>query len=154
MMNNWHEYFLNICEVVASRSKDPSTKVGAVIADPNSKAIVATGYNGLPRKVADLPERLERPVKYEWVLHGEVNAILNAARQGSRTEGTVLYVSPLPPCFQCSKAVINAGIKQIIFRRKGEFRSEWEADFKRSKELLAEAEIKVLCYNDETGELS
>jgi len=82
---DWDRYFLEICRVVASRSKDPATQIGCVIVGP-AREIRSTGYNSLPRRVDDTrPERLERPTKYLWIEHAERNAIYNAARAGTAT---------------------------------------------------------------------
>src|SRR4051794_38843117 len=82
----WDQYYLDICKVVASRSKDPNTQIGCVIIGPN-REIRSTGYNSFPRGIRDdVPERLVRPTKYLWIEHAERNAICNAARAGTATE--------------------------------------------------------------------
>lgn len=116
---DWVEYFLDIAETVSRKSKDPSTKVGCVVVgDGNS--IVSTGYNSFARGVHDRPDnpRWERPAKYKWVVHAELNALLNAARTGARTEGCTAIVQ-VHPCSQCANALVNAGIKQVIVARNG-----------------------------------
>ena len=81
---SWDEYFLEICRTVSRRSKDPHTKLGAVVVGP-AHEIRATGYNSLVRGIRDdVPERLERPEKYLWMEHAERNAIYNAARHGTQ----------------------------------------------------------------------
>lgn len=115
-MNKWDEYFFRICETVSSQSKDPSSQIGAVIVGPG-REIVSTGYNDFPRGVRDnqqeVPERWGRPLKYDFVVHAELNAILNAARTGASLDGCSLYVIRLPICKECAKAIINAGIKKV-----------------------------------------
>jgi len=78
-MSSWNEYFIQLAGLAASRSKDPSTKVGCVIASYDNM-VLSTGYNGLPRNVLDLSERMERPAKYLWTAHAEENAVAQAAR--------------------------------------------------------------------------
>lgn len=78
-MNKWTQRFLNLAQSVAEWSKDPSTQVGAV-AVGTSKQILETDFNGLPRGVQDLPERMERPAKYIWTAHAEENLVAHAAR--------------------------------------------------------------------------
>ena len=79
----WDQYYLEICKVVALRSKDPNTQLGCVIVGPNHE-IRSTGYNSFPRGIRDdVPERLVRPAKYLWIEHAERNAICNAARAGT-----------------------------------------------------------------------
>src|SRR3712207_92856 len=86
-MDDWDGYFMVVARAVASKSKDPSTKVGALIVDP-SRVIRASGFNGFPRGVLDLPERLaDREKKLTMVVHAEMNAICNAARVGVPLEG-------------------------------------------------------------------
>lgn len=112
MSEGWITYFLNICAVVAQKSKDPSTKVGCVIVNGHN-AILSTGYNGLPRNVMEQPARYERPAKYRWTEHAERNAIYNAARHGISLDGTTLFVTGLPPCADCARAIIQCGIKEV-----------------------------------------
>ena len=113
----WDEYFMGVAFLAAQRSKDPSTQVGACIVSSDNK-ILSIGYNGLPRgcsdddfpweKTDDTPEHS----KYFYTTHSELNAILNY--RGGSLEGSKLYVT-LFPCNECAKAVIQAGIKEIIY---------------------------------------
>jgi len=106
----WANRFLEVARLVASWSKDPSTKVGS-IAIGDAKSIVAEGYNGLPRGVKDLPERFERPQKYDWTLHAEANVVAHAARQV--LAGSTVYVTHCC-CAQCAALLINAGVAGVI----------------------------------------
>ena len=113
-MEKWDRRFLSLAEHVAQWSKDPSTKVGAVLVKGNNE-IVGLGYNGFPRGVLDTPARYDdRDLKYKLVVHAEVNAILMA---GERAKGSTLYVWPsfiLPPiCNECCKFAIQAGVSNI-----------------------------------------
>ncbi len=113
---NWDEYFMGIACLSSKRSKDPSTQVGACIVDSNHR-VVSIGYNGMPRGVDDhqIPwghgEGLDS--KYLYVCHAEFNAILNT-RDGSALNGCSIYVT-LFPCNECAKAIIQTGIKEIIY---------------------------------------
>lgn len=113
---SWEEYFMGIALLSAKRSKDPSTQVGACIVDPNYK-VVSIGYNGMPRGVDDdvIPwghgEGLDS--KYLYVCHAEFNAVLNT-RDGSALNGCRVYVT-LFPCNECAKALVQVGIKEIIY---------------------------------------
>jgi dCMP deaminase len=100
-----------MAEQVATRSKDPSTKVGCVISTED-KVVVATGYNGIPRDVLDKPERMERPAKYLWTSHAEENAVAMAARVGSRLRGGHAFVTHMP-CCRCARMLIQAGISTV-----------------------------------------
>lgn len=112
---SWDAYFIKIMYMVAEKSKDPKTKIGAVLV--KDKRIVSTGYNGLCRGVNDnIPERSVRPAKYSWYEHGERNAIYAAAFYGIATEGTTLYTNGVP-CIDCARGVIQAGVSKIIVHK-------------------------------------
>jgi len=98
-------------QVIAEKSKD-ETKFAAIIAN-RSMSIVSTGYNGLPRGVAEFPERLTRPQKYAFTVHAELNAILNAARHGIPVENCTIYLIE-PPCLSCACAIVQAGIREVV----------------------------------------
>lgn len=113
---SWDEYFMGIAHLSGMRSKDPNTQVGACIVSMDNK-ILSVGYNGFPIGCSDdefpwdrVGDELE--TKYPYVTHGEMNAILNY--RGGSLEGTKLYVS-LFPCNECAKAIIQAGIKKIVY---------------------------------------
>lgn len=107
---NWRAYLMGFARWAAMKSKDPSTHVGAVaVGDINQ--IVETGYNGLPRGVHDLPERMQRPAKYLWTSHAEENLVATAAR--SRLQGTTVYVTHLC-CSRCARMLIQAGVAKVV----------------------------------------
>jgi dCMP deaminase len=111
----WDEYFMGIALLSSQRSKDPSTQVGACIVNPEKK-IVGVGYNGFPSGLDDdeLPWAREGTfleTKYPYVCHAELNAILNSTRD---LKGCTIYVA-LFPCNECAKAIIQAGIKEIVY---------------------------------------
>ena len=113
---SWDEYFMGIAELSARRSKDPSTQVGACIVDDNNK-IMSVGYNGMPKACSDDEFPWDREggqleTKYFFVCHAELNAILNY--RGGSLEGSRIYAT-LFPCNECAKAIIQAGIKEIIY---------------------------------------
>lgn len=141
----WDEYFLKMAMMVSSKSKDPSTKVGAVVVRPDS-SVVAVGYNGFPRGIADTPERLnDRPTKYSLVVHAEMNAILTARES---LVGYTLYTTPFMPCDRCFVHVIQAGIERVVFpTATAEQESRWGEAFKKVRELAEEAGIE-LCEVD------
>ncbi len=112
---SWDEYFMGLAHLSALRSKDPSTQVGACIVDENRK-VVSIGYNGLPIGCSDdeFPWTREGGMlesKYAFVVHAELNAILNSTRS---LRGCTLYVS-LFPCNECAKAIIQSGIRKVIY---------------------------------------
>ena len=111
---NWDEYFMSVALLAAMRSKDPNTQVGACIVGEDDR-IISTGYNGFPRGCSDdeFPwDRDGEETKYPYVVHAELNAILNAG--GRSLAGARVYVG-LFPCNECAKAIIQAGIKEVIY---------------------------------------
>ena len=113
---SWDEYFMGLAHLSGMRSKDPNTQVGACIVSKDNK-ILSVGYNGFPIGCSDDEFPWEREgeqleTKYPYVTHGELNAILNY--RGGSLEGTTLYVS-LFPCNECTKAIIQSGIKKIVY---------------------------------------
>jgi dCMP deaminase len=141
---NWDEYFLKIAAVAASKSKDPSTQVGAVIVRPD-RTIVSVGYNGFPRGVADTPERLnDRPTKYSLVVHAEMNAILSARES---LNGYTLYTVPFMPCDRCFVHVIQSGIKRVVFPEATMAQLDrWGDAFARVRRLANEVDIQLVEY--------
>src|SRR3954463_7936064 len=111
MTPKWDEFFIGMAEYVATASKDPSTKVGCVIARPD-RTVASVGYNGFPRGVIDSPSRLtHREIKYALVVHAEANAVLSAYE---RLDGCIAYVYPFPPCSSCAGVLIQAGIARVV----------------------------------------
>ena len=113
---NWDEYFMGVALLAAQRSKDPSTQVGACIVDTSNR-ILSTGYNGFPQGCSDdeFPwnrDESEGETKYPFVVHAELNAVLNA--RGKNLSGSKLYVS-LFPCHECAKAIIQSGVKEVVY---------------------------------------
>ena len=113
---SWNEYFMGVAMLAARRSKDPSTQVGACIVSEDN-IIISTGYNGMPKGCSDdeFPwERTgeENETKYPYVVHAELNAILNA--NGRDLRGSRLYVA-LFPCNECAKAIIQSGVREVVY---------------------------------------
>ena len=111
---NWDEYFMGVAMLAARRSKDPNTQVGACIVSQDN-IIISTGYNGMPKGCSDdvFPwERTGEETKYPYVVHAELNAILNANGRDLRV--SKLYVA-LFPCNECAKAIIQSGVKEVVY---------------------------------------
>ena len=110
----WDEYFMGVAMLAARRSKDPNTQVGAcIVSDDN--IIISTGYNGMPKGCSDDEYSWEREgadTKYPYVVHAELNAILNA--NGRDLRGSRLFVA-LFPCNECAKAIIQSGVKEVLY---------------------------------------
>lgn len=146
---NWVDYFREIATVVAKKSKDQKTHIGAVIVG-KSNEIVSTGYNSFPRGINDdLQERQERPEKYFWMEHAERNAIYNAARIGVSTNGCSLYLSHWFPCVECTRAIINSGITTLYCEPLDEKSANvnYNESFKRSLQMLQEAGVELKYYD-------
>jgi dCMP deaminase len=139
----WIDYFSGMARYVSSKSKDPSTKVGAVATMVGSNQILETGYNGLPRGVKDLPERYERPEKYLRMAHAEANLVATAAR--SRLAGSTVYVTH-PCCNTCMIQLINSGVSRIVYG-DGETHME-EKLFDIAIEMANEAGVAVYFHAD------
>ena len=132
------------------RSKDRSTKVGAVAVDDNF-CIKGSGYNGFPRGVNDNVEaRHERPLKYRWAVHAEMNVIAQAARPV--LEGTTLILTSLHPCATCAGLIVQAGIKRVLTRKTEEIkrivdgRQDWDEEASIAMEIFKEAGVEVEYY--------
>jgi dCMP deaminase len=142
---DWDHYYLNICKVVAARSKDPNTQIGCVIIGP-AREIRTTGYNSFPRGIRDdVPERQQRPTKYLWIEHAERNAICNAARCGTPLEGCTIYVE-IMPCMDCGRAIVQAGIVAVVVSadRMAQYSSDYyNQHFGMVEVLFAEAGVSV-----------
>ena len=111
---SWDEYFMGIALLAARRSKDPSTQVGACIVSRDN-IIISTGYNGMPKGCSDddFPwDREGQDTKYPYVVHAELNAVLNA--NGRDLRGSRIYVA-LFPCNECAKAIIQSGVEEVIY---------------------------------------
>jgi dCMP deaminase len=142
MSIHWDKRFLELAELVGSWSKDPSTKVGAVIVDDNNR-IISVGYNGFPKNIEDNHRLQIREIKYNIIVHGEINAILFANKS---VNNCTLYTYPFEPCPRCAGLIIQSGIKRVVAPSNKNTR--WEEEFKISRQLFKEAKI-VLDYIDE-----
>lgn len=135
----WTQRFLDMASLVAAWSKDPSTKVGAVAVDPVSRAVLSTGYKGLPRGVEDQCSRMQRPGKYLWTAHAEENLVAHAARQ--TLKGATVYVTHLC-CASCTRMLINAGIEKIVCG-PGLTNMDYE-NFEVARQMLKEADVDLV----------
>ena len=149
---SWDEYFMGVAILAGMRSKDPSTQVGACIVD-NENKILSQGYNGLPRGCSDDEFPWDREgdmlnTKYPYVVHAELNAILNS--RGTSLVGSKIYVA-LFPCNECAKAIIQSGIKEVVYL------SDKYSDtdmVKASKRLLNSAGVTMTKLEPKNKELN
>lgn len=141
-MSKWDVYFMRMAEHAASLSKDESTRVGCVIVGQD-RNVLSTGFNGMPMGVNDdVPARHERPAKYKYFEHAERNAIYLAARAGTALKGATAYIHPWPPCPDCARALIQAGIKEIVVPGSP-VPSRWLEDMRVAQEMLREAGVNL-----------
>lgn len=134
-ISKWDLRFLHLAEHIASWSKDPSTKVGCVIARLD-KTIASVGYNGYPRGIPDDDiENHSRELKYQMMVHAEENALLHCSGPGAY--GGVIYTWPFQPCAKCTTKIIQADIQRVVSVEPSEDKRErWEEDFEVSKKLM------------------
>lgn len=145
---SWNARWFEITNLLASWSKDTSTKVGCVIVDKRN-TVLSLGWNGIPRGVEDeREERDARPEKYYWYEHAERNAIYNAAATGRSLEGSTIFVNLLP-CADCARGIIQSGIRKVVTPPLAMDwqSSRWGEDFKRTLKMFKEAGVEVEWMN-------
>lgn len=146
MMNEkWDVRFVDLAKHISSWSKDPSTKVGAVIT--LDKKIISVGYNGFPIGIKDDEERLnDRNMKYRLIVHAEMNAVLTANHP---IAGSTLYLWPICPCESCMKMIIQSGIKRIVYPKASpDLEARWGDSLKFAKNMALEAGLQLKELND------
>ena len=113
----WDDRFMVMAHHISTWSKDPSSKIGAVAVN-DERRILATGYNGFPKGIEDSQERLnDREQKYPLIVHAETNALMNALYAGVSLKNATMYVHGLPVCPDCTKLIIQAGIRRIVINK-------------------------------------
>ncbi len=142
----WDDTFMDHCRIMAARSKDPSTQVGAVIVGPDLE-IRSSGYNGPPRRVNDARAlSLGRPEKYYYMEHAERNAIYNA----KDVKGCTIYTTEFP-CAACTRGIIQSGITKIIVpkreERNADYEERWADELHHACSMLMDAEIRIYVQN-------
>lgn len=127
------------------KSKDRSTKVGAVVLDDDFNVRIS-GYNGMPRGINDnVDARHQRPLKYKWMAHAEENCVAQAARVGVSLKGCTLLVTSLFPCTTCSRLIIQSGIVRVLAPATPE-NARWDEDALVALEMLSEAKVELHYY--------
>lgn len=147
---SWDEFFMHQVYLVASKSKDTRTRIGAVLV--KDRRVISQGYNGICMSVNDnCPERYERPIKYLYFAHAEANSIFSCARFGISSLGSTLYTQGTP-CANCAQAVIQAGISKIVIHKQWPnlFHSEkWVESINISNKMLKEANVAIELLDQE-----
>lgn len=143
----WQTRFIDLARVVSTWSKDPSTQCGAVIVNED-RQILSTGYNGMPRGVDDetmYASFATKEDKYAMTVHAEMNAVLNAGRFGVPLNNSIIFIYGLPPCHDCAKHLVSAGISQVYFRpHEKRYNQTWKNSFTLTCELLNR--LNINCY--------
>lgn len=138
----WLFRFHDLAATVSEWSKDPNRKVGCVIVSEQGQ-ILSTGFNGLPPGVSDTESRLEKPEKYKWMSHAEVNAVAQAAKHGISLQGSTAVVT-LFPCCDCAKSLIVSGVKRVFAPEPDFGHPTWGESFAVSRQMFYEAGVEVL----------
>lgn len=142
-MTNWPERYLALADFISGWSKDPSTKVGAVLFRLDG-SIISMGYNGFPRGVDDDPALLaDRSVKLKMTIHAEENAILAAMRNGSTVEGASLAVTR-HPCSGCAAKLSQAGIRRVYYLSDEDFEVRWADDIALAKHMFNQLGVMLI----------
>ncbi len=137
-MTDWDRRFVELAQLIAGWSKDPSTQCGSVIVTPDRR-VVSMGYNGLPRKVRDIPARDDdRELKYKLIMHSERNTLLFAQEP---LNGYTIYNWPMISCATCASMIIQSGITTVVAPYSNNPR--WQEDFELSKQLVDEAGVEL-----------
>ncbi len=143
MSTKWDKRFVSLAREISTWSKDPSTKIGAVIVN-DDRRILATGYNGFPKGIEDSPERYaDKSTKYDHVIHAEMNAIYNATYNGTPLRDSTIYVWGLPVCNDCARGIIQVGIKRVVMSTETDIPEKWVAAFSKSLNLFVESGVEA-----------
>ncbi|RPH07870.1 MAG: dCMP deaminase family protein [Alphaproteobacteria bacterium TMED194] len=142
MQEKWDKRFLRVAQEISTWSKDPSKQIGAVAVN-SDRRILATGYNGFPKGIEDRPERyIDRTIKYDLVVHAEMNCIYNATFNGISLKDSTLYVWGLPVCHDCAKGIIQVGINRIVMSAD-DIPQKWLESFDKSQRMFIEADVET-----------
>jgi dCMP deaminase len=145
MNTKWHYRYLDLCKLVSTWSKDPSTQCGAVIVDQKNR-IVSTGFNGFPIGVHDDSRLHNREIKHNMILHAEENAILFANKN---LAGCTIYSWPLPPCSRCAAMIIQSGLAHVVTTNRKHARMQASLDL--AVDMFKET--KITLFKEENNEL-
>jgi dCMP deaminase len=141
----WDKRFLEMAKLVSTWSKDPSTKVGAVIVR-DTKFVVSVGFNGFPKQMSDDEELYSnREDKYSRIVHGEINALIHS---NTSVAGCTLYTYPFIPCDRCCVQMIQAGISRMVAPLPSiDSLTRWGDSFKKTKRYCSEAQVSIVELN-------
>jgi Deoxycytidylate deaminase len=151
-MTKWDKRFLDMAKEVASWSKDPSKKIGAIAVGSKGQ-VLAQGYNGFPRGIDDDPTRYaNRELKYKYVVHAEMNLIYNATYNGVSLDGSTVYVTGLPVCSECAKGLIQVGVRKVVMPSMENVPPIWVESFEFTKSMFEEARVEWKIIDEGTSD--
>jgi dCMP deaminase len=138
---SWDDFYLEMCQYISSRSKDPSTKVGAVIVRPDN-SVCSVGFNGFPRGMPDKAELYaNREEKYSRIIHGEINAL---AHSREPVKGYTLYTTPFMPCDRCFVQMVQNGIVRFVApKATQEQLTRWGPAFEKVRQYARECNVQL-----------
>lgn len=143
----WEDFFFEMAKLAASKSKDRSRGVGAVVVN-DDKRVLTIGFNGFPSGCNDdIHERHQRPLKYLWTEHAERNAIYSACRIGVSLVGATMYVT-LFPCAGCARGIVQSGIKEVVTVRPDYNDPKYGEEWRVAEEILYDGKVKLKYYEN------
>lgn len=142
---SWDEFFMRHVYLSASKSLDPRTHIGSVLVKDN--VIISEGFNGFPRGVYDYKHRYnDREMKLKFIVHAETNSVLNCARKGISTYGSICYTNGIP-CVNCAKTLIQAGIEEVVVHKNWIHMSNWKKEQEISEIMFKESQINIRIFD-------
>lgn len=145
---------MRLAKEVSSWSKDPSSRIGAVAIAPQGQ-VLSQGYNGFPRGISDSIERYtNREVKYDFIVHAEMNCIYNASFNGVSLKDSTIYVYGLPVCNECAKGIIQVGASRVVTNAVNHKGERWYESCNKAENMLQEAGIEYYYIGGLQDELS
>lgn len=141
--NNWDNKFIKLAMEISTWSKDPSTKVGAIAVSPNNSVVLSQGYNGFPRGINDDYRLHIKEMKYDLIAHAEMNMIYNSTYNGVSLKDSTVYIYGLPCCSQCANALIQCGVKRIVYYVNSPNKIKWKVSSEKAIQKFKSVNIEV-----------
>lgn len=147
-MKKWDIRYMKLAQEVSTWSKDPSSQIGAVAIAPTGQ-VLSQGYNGFPRGISDQIERYtNREIKYDFIVHAEMNCIYNASFNGVSLKGSTIYVYGLPICNECAKGIIQVGASKVVTNTFNSEGDRWYHSCHKGEDILQEAGVEYYYLGD------
>lgn len=142
-LNNWDHKFIKLAMEISTWSKDPSTKVGAIAVSPNNSVVLSQGYNGFPRGINDDYRLHIKEMKYDLIAHAEMNMIYNSTYNGVSLKDSTVYIYGLPCCSQCANALIQCGVKRIVYYVNSPNKIKWQVSSEKAIQKFKSVNVEV-----------